>query len=133
MKWKTIEIDLESPNDVLNLYASRLHNTKDWETLSTDQLESVFVHIIHDYYQYGLSIDVLITIAESIIDKLQFQGKDEFINVLIPLADLDYSLRNVTTDEKTGSNIIRTLRDMYIYYEKNKYKIKTLDEKDSSK
>lgn len=123
MKWKTVDINVDDPNEVLILYASRLYELDNWEDLTQEQGQNVFVHIVSDYYDYGLGLDVLISIAGLLSEKWRGETNTEFEDLLISLADLEYSLRHVTNDERSNRSVIVPLREMYNYFEKYKHQV----------
>ncbi len=123
MKWKNVDIDFNSASEVLNLYSSRLFEVGDWELLSVDQLDLLFVHIVSDYYDHGLGFDVLVGIATMIDSKFMGSITSEFGDLIHFVGDLDYSIRKVV-DDSSGLRFASVLVDLYLYYEKNKGKIK---------
>jgi len=123
MTWKTVDIDFNSAFEVLNLYSSRLFEVDDWEQLSVDQLDFLFVHIVSDYYDHGLGFDVLVGIASMIDGKLMGSVTSEFGDLIHFVGDMDYSIRKVV-DDSSSQRFGSVLVDLYRYYEKNKGKIK---------
>ncbi len=123
MKWKTVDIDFNSAFEVLNLYSSRLFEVDDWEQLSVDQLDFLFVHIVSDYYDHGLGFDVLVGVASMIDGKLMGSVTSEFGGLIHFVGDMGHSIRKVV-DDGSSQQFGSVLIDLYRYYEKNKGKIK---------
>ena len=87
------------------------------------QSQDVFTYVLSDYYDHGLSLDVLINIAKFMSDEFGNKLDAQFFDLLISIVELDYGFRHVTNDDSSSTHIISTLKSMYNFFELNKHNI----------
>jgi len=124
MKWENAEFNVDSPTEVIALYSDRLFGSKDWEKLDIDSFQILFVHILSDYYDEGLSLDVLSMIASMINDLIVNKSGDGFSDILNITDELNYLLRRTGDSGNDGTQLVKNLIDLKKYYFENKNKIK---------
>lgn len=123
MKWETADFNADSPTEVLTLYSERLFGSKDWEKLDVDKLQILFVHLLSDFYDEGISLDILSLVASMINDLVVNKTDDSFSDLLIIADELNYLIRRVGDVNNDGSELIKNLLDLKKYYLENKHNI----------
>lgn len=117
MEWEETNINIDDPIQILNLYSDRIFNIKDYEKLNSAQLEILFVHLVSDFYDHSISVDILTSAASIIFDSLGDNRSGKFGGLLISISDIDYNLRQTSNiDEKmrTTSSILNEMHEFYI-------------------